>query len=65
VLAVFLATLVRAVSLGVVAALVCLLLALQDLLKTVLQLLQPTPKLSVFRFQFGDPSREVFLLARP
>jgi len=60
VLAVFLATPVCAVSLGVVAALVCLFLALEDLLETVLQLLQPTPKLSVFRFQLGDPSAKLF-----
>ncbi len=60
VLAVFLATLVRAVSLGLIAALVCLFLTLEYLLETVLQLLQPTPKLSVFRFQFSDPSAKLY-----
>ena len=55
VLAVFLATPVRAGRSGVVAAFLCVLLALVNLLEFVLQLLPPTPQFSVFRFQLGDP----------
>ena len=40
---------------GVVAAFLGVLLALVNLLEFVLPLLQPTPQLSVFRFQLGDP----------
>jgi hypothetical protein len=55
VLAVFLATPVHAGRFGVVAAFLCMLLAPLNLLEFVLQLLQPTPQFSVFRFQLGDP----------
>jgi hypothetical protein len=60
VLAVFLAAPVRAGSFGVVVAFLCLLLALVDPLEFVLQLLQPTPKFSVFRFQLGDSFAKLF-----
>jgi hypothetical protein len=59
-LAVFVATLVRAVSLEIVAARACLILMLETLFETMLQLLQPMPKLSVFHFQSGDPSAKLF-----
>ncbi len=62
VLAVFLATPVRAGRFGVVAAFLGVLLALVNLLEFVLPLLQPTPQLSVFRFQLGDSSAKLFLV---
>jgi len=60
VLTVFLATPVRAGPVGIVAAFVCLLLALVNLLEFVLQLPQPTPQFSVFRFQLGDSFAKLF-----
>jgi hypothetical protein len=61
VLTVFLATPIRA-TFGVLAAFVCVFLARVNLLEFVLQLLQPTPQFSVFRFEFGDSFAKLFLV---
>jgi hypothetical protein len=62
VLTVFLATPVRAGTFEVVAAFVCVFLALVNLLEFVLELLQPTPQFSVLRFQLGDSFAKLFLV---
>ena len=62
VLTVFLTTPVRAGTFGAVAAFVCVFLALVNLLEFVLQLLQPTPQFSVFRFQLGDSFAKLCLV---